>query len=142
MAKIFDPSQFVIVHGGVQMQGFSESTMAKFEFDSESMSDVVGVDGEVSRSKNMDRRAKLTVSLMQTSDTNDLLSALYNAQRLGSNGADVAATRVEDLNGRLVIAGAESWIMDTPKPSYGKTASEYEWVIRIANCEAFFGGND
>ena len=140
--KVFDPSQFNIVFGGVTMQGFSESTMAKFEFDSESMSDVAGVDGEVSRSKNMDRRAKLTVSLMQTSDTNDLLSAMYNAQRLATNGDDVAALRVEDLNGRLVISGPESWIMDTPKPSYGKTASEYEWVLRIANAEAFFGGSD
>lgn len=140
--KVFDPSQFNIVFSGVTMAGFSESTMCKFEFDSESMGDVVGVDGEVSRSKNMDRRAKLTISLMQTSDTNDLLSAMYNSQRLSSNGADVAALRVEDLNGRLVISGAESWIMDTPKPTYGKTASEYEWVIRIANCEATFGGND
>lgn len=142
MAKIFDPAQFPIVFGGVQMQGFSEDTMCEFEFDGESMGDVVGVDGEVSRSKNMDRRAKLTVSLMQTSDTNDLLSAMYAAQRLGQNGADIAALRVEDLNGRLVISGPESWIMDTPKPSYGKTAKEYKWVLRIANCEAFFGGSD
>lgn len=141
MAKYFDPKQMPIVFGGVQMEGFSESTMAKFEFESESFGDVVGVDGDVSRSKNMDRRAKLTISLMQTSPTNDLMSAMYNAGRLGVNGADVAAVRVEDLNGRLVIAGAEAWIMDTPKPTWGKTAQEYEWVIRIANCDAFFGGS-
>lgn len=139
--KIFDPFKFNIVLGGVTMQGFSESTMCKFEFESESMSDVVGVDGEVSRSTNMDTRAKLTVSLMQTSSTNDLLSAMLVAGRIGLNGGDVAACRMEDLNGRLVIAGAEAWIMDRPKPTYGKTASEYEWVIRIANCDAFFGGN-
>lgn len=141
MAKFFDPSQFPIVFGGVQMQQFSESNMAKFEFEGESFTDVVGVDGEVTRSKNMDRRAKLTIYLMQTSPTNDLLSAAYLAGRQGVNGADVAAVRVEDVNGRLVIAGAEAWIMDTPKPTYGKSASEYEWVIRIANCEAFFGGS-
>jgi Bacteriophage KPP10, Structural protein ORF10 len=139
--KIFDPSQFNIVLGGVTMQGFSESAMAKFEFDGESMSDVVGVDGEVSRSQNMDRRAKVTVSLMQTSSTNDLLSAMYLAGRASQNGSDVVAFRMEDLNGRLVIGGAEAWIQDTPKPSYGKSASEYEWVIRVANCDAFFGGN-
>lgn len=140
--KVFDPSQFNIVFAGVTMAGFSEDTMCKFEFDSPSMSDVAGVDGEVSRSKNMDRRAKLTVSLMQTSATNTLLSALYNSQRLSQNGADVAALRVEDLNGSLVITGAESWIMEPPKPTYGKSAKEYEWVFRIANCEAFFGGSD
>jgi len=142
MAKIFDPSQFNVVIGGATMQGFSEDTMCEFEFESESMSDVVGVDGEVSRSKNMDRRAKLTISLMQTSDSNDILSAIYNASRVGTNGGDIVACRVEDTNGRLVIAGPECWIMDTPKPSYGKTAKEYQWVIRIANCDAFFGGND
>jgi hypothetical protein len=142
MAKEFSPDQFHVVFAGVTMQGFSEDSMCSLEFDSESFSDVVGVDGEVSRSKNMDRRAKLTISLMQTSATNDLLSAIYTAQRLGANGSDVAAMRIEDLNGRLVIAGAESWIMDTPKPKYGKSASEYEWIIRIANCEAFFGGSN
>lgn len=141
MAKYFDPNAFDIVFGGVKMEGFSESTMCKFEFDVESMSDVVGVDGDVTRSRNMDRRAKVTVSLMQTSPTNDLLSALYLAGRAGTNGGDVAAFMMVDNNGRLVISGAEAWIMDTPKPSYGKSASEYEWVIRIANCDAFFGGN-
>lgn len=141
MARYFDPKQFNVVFGGVTMAGYSESTMAKFEFDTESMSDVVGVDGEVTRSQNMDRRAKLTVSLMQTSPVNDLLSAMYLAGRAGANGADVAAARVEDLNGRLVIAAPEAWIMDTPKPTYAKTAAEYEWVIRLANCEAFFGGS-
>lgn len=141
MTTFFDPAQFPIVLGGVQMQGFSESNMCKFEFETESFSDVVGVDGDVTRSKSMDRRAKLTVYLMQTSPTNDLLSAMYNAGRVGTNGGDVVAARVENVNGRLVIAGPEAWIMDTPKPTYGKTAAEYEWVIRIANCEAFFGGN-
>ena len=141
MAHYLDPKQFHIVFGGVKMEGFSESTMAKFEFVSESMSDVVGVDGEVSRSPNMDRRATLTVSLMQTSPTNDLLSVIYRAGRAGVNGGDVAAARIEDSNGRLVIAAPEAWIMDTPKPTWGKTASEYEWVIRLANCEAFFGGH-
>jgi len=141
MAKFFDPKQFVISFAGVQMEGFSESTMCKFEFSGASFDDVVGVDGEVTRVKSMDRRATLTVSLMQTSPTNDLLSAIYNASRAGVNGADVGALRVEDLNGRLVIAGAEAWISDTPKPTYGKSAGEYEWTLRIANCDAFFGGS-
>ena len=139
--KIFNPHRFPIVFGSVEMKGFSESNMAQFEFDTESVSDVVGVDGEVSRSLNMDRRAKLSVYLMQTSVTNDLLSAIYTAQRLSPNGSDVAALRVEDLNGRLVIDGPESWIMDTPKPTWGKTAAEYIWVFRIANANAFFGGS-
>lgn len=141
MAKHFNPKRFPIVFAGVQMQGFSESNMAAFEFDTESVSDVVGVDGEVSRSLNLDRRAKLSVYLMSTSSTNDLLSAIYVKQRLSENGEDVGALRVEDLNGRLVIDGPESWIMDTPKPTWGKTASEYLWVLRIANANAFFGGN-
>lgn len=142
MSKIFDPSDFHIVFAGAKIDGFSEDSMCSFEFDSESFGDVVGVTGEVSRSKNMDRRAKLTIKLMQTSDSNDLFSAVYTSSRLGSNGADIAALRVEDLNGRLVISGPECWIMDTPKAEYGKTASAYEWVIRIANAEAFFGGSD
>lgn len=142
MAKIFDPSEFHIVFGGATMAGFAENSMAKFQFTSPSLTSKVGVDGEVSWSKNMDRRATLTVTLMSTSDTNDLLSAIYTAQRLGVNGGDIAALRVEDGNGRLVITGPEARLIDTPKPDYGKEATEYEWTIEIANCDAFFGGND
>lgn len=142
MAKTFNPNRFAVVVGGSQMVGWAPDKMCKFEFESESMSDVVGVDGEVTRSINLDRRAKLTIYLMQSSDSNDLLSALYQAGRLSPNGDDIFACRVEDLNGRLVIAGAECWVMDTPKPEYGKTADVNEWVIRFANAEAFFGGND
>jgi hypothetical protein len=142
MSKIFDPNAFHVIVGGNKMQGFSSDTMAKFEFDEEATLEEVGVDGECSRSLNMNRMAKLTISLMQTSDSNDILSAMYAAQRLSSNGNDIVACRIEDSNGRLVVTGPECWVKDLPKPTWGKSAKEYEWVIRIANGEAFFGGSD
>lgn len=142
MAKHFNPKRYPIVFGGAQLQGFAPDKMCKFEFDTDDTSDVVGVDGEVSFSVNFDQRAKLTVYLMQTSDSNDILSAARLALRLSANGEAVVALRCEDLNGRTVISGPECWVMSAPKPEHGKVADVNEWVIRIANAEAFFGGND
>lgn len=138
--KNYDPTQIIMTVGGARIRGFASDEFVKWESESDAFSDDVGADSEVTRSKSGDERATCTVILMQSSDSNDLLSAAHNLDKASPNGAGVFAVRLEDLQGRSLHAGAECWVMKAPDVSYAKTPKPREWKIRVANEERFDGG--
>lgn len=140
--KVYDADQITISFGTVVLKGLAEDDFLTLDQDTDDFTDVVGVGSEVTRSKTTDRRATLTVRLMQTSDDNDLLSAINNADFRAANGAGISAVMVRDRGtGRALFAGPESWIAKAPQVVYGRSAKVREWKIRIANLERFDGGS-
>ena len=103
--------------------------------------DVVGSNGGVTRSKTNDFRATVTVTLMQTSEVNSVLSALLNADLLASNGAGVGALLIKDLQGTTLYECTEAWIQKAPDASFDRQATTRAWEIRCANLIRFDGGN-
>lgn len=140
--KVYDADQITISFGNVVLKGLAEDDVITIEQDTDDFSDVVGIGGEVTRSKTTDRRASVTIRLMQTSDDNDLLSAINNADFRAANGAGISALMVRDRGtGRALYAGPESWIAKPPQVVYGRSAKVREWKLRVANLERFDGGN-
>jgi hypothetical protein len=140
--KTYDPQEVTISLSGIIFKGFVEDEFVTVEHASESFEDVVGVDGEdVSRSKSGDRRATVTVKLMQTSDTNDLLSALLALDENTPGGAGVGAFYMRDGLGRTVLEGPQAWLMGPPAIAFGKVAGPREWKVRIAKRRLVVGGN-
>lgn len=67
----YDPDQITIVVAGIPIDsGFAEDEMCTYERDGDDFMDVAGVDGEVTRSKNLDNRGTFTLKLMQSSPLN------------------------------------------------------------------------
>ena len=97
--------------------------------------------GDVARARTNDRRGTVTFKLMQTSDTNALLSALRNADLLAPNGAGVGALEVRDLQGTTLLSAAEAWIKKMPQTAFDREIGAREWVIRCAVLEGVVGGN-
>lgn len=139
--KEYSADQVLVSVAGIPLQGFADGEFLTISFTSDHFESVAGADGEVTRSKTNDNRATVTVKLMQTSDSNDLLSALYNTDRKFPNGAGVGAFLVQDFNGRSLFAASECWIRKVPDISFDRTATEREWTFEIANLEYFQGGN-
>lgn len=139
--KVYDGDQVTVSIAGIPLSGYADGEFLTISFESNLFDDVVGTDGEVTRSKTNDRRATATVKLMQTSDSNDLLSALYNTDDRAPNGAGIGAFLVEDNQGRSIYSASECWIQKAPDVSFDRTATEREWTIRIARLEFFQGGN-
>ncbi len=141
MQKNYDPDQVTIAIAGIPIHGFADGSFCTITQEADAFSDVVGTDGEVTRSRTNDRRATCTVKLMQSSDSNDLLSALYNSDILGQNGAGVGAFLVRDRNGRALFTADACWVMKAPDVDFDRTATAREWTIRIAKLVRFDGGN-
>src|SRR6516164_4485899 len=98
-AKFYDPQAVAVTAFGALMQGFAQDTMIKIENMADAFVSEVGVDGEVARSKVSDRRVKVTISLLQTSQSNAVLSAQLVLDQAAPNGAGVGMFRMEDIQG-------------------------------------------
>lgn len=142
MAKIYTSDQVNYSIGGVMAPtGRDPDEFIKVEPMAEAFTEVVGADGEVSRARSNDRRAKVTITLWQTGEANGFLSALHNADLNAPNGAGVGAFLLEDLSGFTVVAGDACWIKKFPEVSYGSEIKKRVWEITVANAIWFVGGN-
>lgn len=138
----YDPTQITVAVAGILCEGFADGEFVTVERDSDAFSDVVGTDGDVSRSRSSDKRGTITIKLLQTSPTNALLSALHEADLNTPGGAGVGQAVVRDrLNGATKFSANHAWIMKAPDVSLDRTATSREWKIRCADLSSFEGGS-
>lgn len=139
--KIYDADQVNISLAGIPLSGYADGEFLRIERESNAFDDVVGTDGEVTRSKTNDDRATATVRLMQSSGSNDLLSVLYNSDKNTPGGVGVGPFLARDAQGRAIFTAEKAWIAKAPNVVFDRTATEREWVIRMATIIEFHGGN-
>lgn len=129
---IYDFDQYVVTLNGIIMEGWADGTALSLVPEADAFNDYVGVDGRVTRTKSMDNRWTATCRLLQTSATNDLLSALLISDTNSPNGAGVGAFILKDIQGSTLFVGAEAWIKRAPDITLERNPTERTWVIRVA----------
>lgn len=135
----YDPDNYSVIFNAIPIEGFAEDDFIDIEFDSEGYQDLIGADGHVVRYKSCDQRATITFTLMATSPSNKLLSAMYNADIKSPNGLGVGPLLIRDTQGLTVFAGTQAWIQKMPKSTLGQKLGNKEWKIRVAKLEAVMG---
>lgn len=139
--KVYDPDQISIVLSGIPISGYADGEFVRIEKESDAFTDVVGTDGEVSRSKTRDDRGTVTFILMQTSDSNILLSALHLLDKNAPGGAGIGALLVRDARGTSLYSSAECWISKEPDVTMDREPTAREWTCRAAKLVSVHGGN-
>jgi len=137
--KTFDPKQVIVNIGLQQIGGFADGEFINVSRDEDSFTKVSGADGEVSRSKSNNKMGELTLTLLQTSSSNDILSGFMLADELGNSG--IFSVFIKDALGLSTIFAAEGWIKKAPDTTFDKELGNREWVIDLANFDVFVGGN-
>jgi hypothetical protein len=141
--KIYDLNEVSLVFLGVPIEGgFGEGGAIKIEQLTPDFVTKEGVDGAVARSKTNKRLTKITVTLLQTSPGNAILSTFSNIDRAASNGAGVGPILIRDRQGLSILAGPEAWLEGPPATvEYTAEATDREWIILANKVERFDGGN-
>jgi hypothetical protein len=138
--KTYDPKKYVLTFAGIPLnKGVADGTFLSVASSAPGFSKKVGVDGEVTRARSHDRTATATITLMQTSEVNDRLSARYRADRNAVNGQGVGAFEVRDLAGTTIARAAKAWISDDPDLTLEAEASTREWTIDLADWDPLHG---
>ena len=138
--KSFDFKKVSLVFGAQALAGYHEGTVINYEPAADSFVKHVGADGEVSRAAMNDFSGSVTVTLAQTSPSNDYLSSIALADR--TSGAGVLPLMLRDASGRTLIVSDSAWIRQRPKVVLAKGSIEgREWIIDLAQAVESFGGN-
>ncbi len=137
--RSYDPGQVVLTVGGVPINGFADGTFISVERSEDSFTKTSGADGIVSRARSRDKSGEITITLAQTSPSNDVLTALNATDE--TTGAGVVPVQCKDLSGRTVLFTAFAWIRKPPAVEFGKEISDREWVMDCADLDMNVAGN-
>ncbi len=137
--KTYDPRKVKVLWGGVELTGFGPDSMIEIDRDEASFTKKAGVDGEVTRTRNNVSTGKVKITLMQSSSSNDILSAALALDE--STGAGVLPLLITDLSGRTVDFVPDAWIEKPPTQKFGKEIDTREWSIDCGSFTPFVGGN-
>ncbi len=137
----YDPDDVSAVFAGIPIAGYADGTFVEIEQDEDDFSLTVGSDGEACRAKTNNRAASMTVTLLQSSATNDLLSAKRNADILTPSGDGIGAFMVKDNSGTTVCNAQKAWIVKPPAVVYSRGVEARAWTFKTDSMDWFVGGN-
>ncbi|HCU25438.1 MAG TPA: DUF3277 domain-containing protein [Deltaproteobacteria bacterium] len=136
-AKTYDPKQIVLIVGGFQLSGYADGTFVNVDRNEDMYTLQIGADGEGVRSKSNNRSGTVTFSLLQSSASNEILSAFAKADELSNSG--VFPLLIKDTSGTSIYAAEMAWIKKIASSEFGNEAGAREWAIETDRLEAFVG---
>lgn len=133
----YTPSDVVITISGYIVTGV---VSASISWNAETFKKISGIRGQVTRVQNKDSSASLTLELLQTSSTNDVLTELiildksYQSSRL--------QVSVTDTSGRTKISSSDAFVASLPEVSFSDGFSNRVWTIHmLSTTDSHVGGN-
>lgn len=139
--KVYDAKAVAMIFAGIPISGLADGTFVSIEQNEDSFGLTVGTDGEACRSKTNNRSGKVTFTLLQSSATNDLLSAVHLLDIATPNGDGIGPLLIKDGTGRTLVEAQKAWIVKPPTAEFAREASSREWVVESDNLVQFHGGN-
>lgn len=136
--ETYDPAQVNLVIGGQLITGFMDGTFIQVSREEDSWLPQVGADGEVARARNANKMGRIVVTLMQTSPSNDVLSAMHNTDVL--TGVPPGAALITDNLGATVLGGDNAFLLKPADVEFDKTISGRQWTIMVPKLEGVVGG--
>lgn len=138
--KTYDPKFVAVIVGGVPITGFADGTFISVAPASDMFAKVVGADREVARSRSNDDTAEVTITLLQTSLSNDYLSGILTSDKLANAGK--VSLQIKDLLGTTLHFFQTAWIKTKPTSEFSKEIGERAWVFDTGQADIEnFGGN-
>jgi Protein of unknown function (DUF3277) len=139
MVKTYDPKNVSLIVGGKIIGGFTDGTFIVAERNEQMWNLKVGVDGIGTRAKSNNRSGKVTVTLHQSSSSNDDLSGFATADELSNTGAVPVLLR--DNLGTTLCTALTAWVQKFANAEFGKEVANRVWVLETDELIIFDGGN-
>lgn len=138
----WDGAELTVVIGVTPISGLSDGDSVTARRGAPLYNSRAGNDGAVGRARVTDKRGQVEVHLLQTSEVNDVLSALFNMDSLSEEGQFVGPIIVKDLSGTTVIQAGQAWLMNVGDVGFESGAvGERVWTFEAADLKFWVGGN-
>jgi hypothetical protein len=136
----YDAGLLGVFFGDDILSGFGEDTAVEVSRDEDAISTKVGVDGRGAIARNRNRSGTVKVTLLQTSASNDVLSANLVRAEMG-DPSSTKPLQVSDGSGRTLIHAQNAVIKKVADVKLGKGIEAREWTFWSDDLEIFVGGN-
>lgn len=138
--KHYAPSDVTITIAAFHsVSGYADGTFVSIKKDTQQMGTIRAMDGTMSRIKSPDTGWKVELTLAQTSDTNDVLSILWNADKL--TGLGKFPLFIKDGNGSTMFMAASAWVESVPDVVFSNQMETRTWTLSCTDVVANIGGN-
>lgn len=135
-----DPSEFTITYGSHTIQGYADGTYITITYNANTYDAIKGADGEAARVLTNDNSVTITVTLLQTSQSNTVLSGFSNIDRKTALGQKPLF--IKDNNGDTQGGGSIAWIQKDPDVTNSKSIESRAWTFYVPHYEGVVGGNN
>jgi hypothetical protein len=139
MAKTYNARKVIVTFCGTRITGYADGDFCTAARNGDSFTLTKGADGEGARSANPDKSGKVTITLLQTSSSNDFLQAQLDLDERTDEGKGPLFIR--DLSGRTLVESPEAWVVKPTDPNFSKEIGGREWVIECDELRITNGGN-
>lgn len=129
----YDPKSVIVTTNGRPITGFADGTFIKGERNSDTYTNHVGVDGQVTRVKNNDQTGTISITLKHNSPSNRLLESYAKSGKI----FDINVTD-RNFSGDVGMGGSEGWVSKPATFERGKEVSDREWAIHVADYDQIF----
>jgi len=136
--RTYDPKLTTVIFGPLQIQGFSEEKIS-VSYSDDSFDLAIGCDGEATRVRKNNNSATITVTLQQSSPSNDSLSVISIADRATNTG--MFPMTFIDGSGSTVAFAANAYIQKHPDLTLSNSNQTCQWTFVTDNLGMFTGGN-
>jgi hypothetical protein len=119
---------------GSPLSGYAEDSFINITANADAFTRHIGADGEVSRSKSADNTHNVTLTLKQSSLSNQHLSTIHQTDKLA--GKSMLPLVITDLNGATLYSWPQAWIQKTPDWGYGKDNADRAWIFQTGQAVA------
>jgi hypothetical protein len=135
----YDPKAVIVSFGGVIISGYADGSFITIARNGEVFTKRRGSDGSIDRTNKNANDFLVTLTLMQTSSTNSVLTEIMSTD-INTNGG-VLPLIIFDLRGGLVFTAAQAWIQKDPDDEESDEAGNREWQIATGIAVKYTGGN-
>lgn len=136
--KNYNPGKVILSFNKVQIVGYADGTFVKATRDTPSFSDKAGAGGDVVRTRSLDKRGSIVITIQTASPSNDILSGFILSDELKGNA--VGMVQLVDGNGTSLFEGANAWVQQPADGEFAAESGNREWTIRVAELKIFNGG--
>lgn len=138
--RIYSPKDGLLTISAIPISGYGTGTYINLTFPNNLYNDTEGADGEIARTEVANGlKAELTINIIDTARTNDLLWALMFASKAAKSTYPIL---FKDLNGTTTWECTYSWNKKAPDFAKDKDgATNRVWVFTLAEVLGIIGGN-
>lgn len=132
--KTFNSKEVQIIFGPVIFEGYADGTFCTAAHDNDAVTDIVGSDGEGALAYSNDERGSAVITLLQTSASNPVLSAIKEAK-------GIHPLFIKDGSGTTIITAETAWILKSADVEYSREITNRVWTLRSTELKIFVGDN-